>query len=119
MDLASDCLINSAPIEPVGDLRVALARESAARHRAEYVARMQAFVVERALDLAVREPDIDGFFGALTQLMVEEGEGCACGVWMIDDSEQRCELWMVYVRDQLYRFDQRRRVSAPSASAVH
>ena len=78
MDLHNDCSMETGPVEPVGDVRAALTRETAARRRAEWVARMQAFVVERALDLAVREPDIDGFFGALTQLMVEEGEGCAC-----------------------------------------
>jgi signal transduction histidine kinase len=88
--------------EPTGDVRAALLRETAARRRAEWVARMQADVVQRALELAVREPDIDGFFGALTQMMVEEGEACTCGVWLIDDGGRRCELWMAYVRDQLY-----------------
>jgi signal transduction histidine kinase len=102
VDLSIDCGSEPTPLEPTADPVASLARERAARRRAEWVARMQAFVVERALDLAVREPDIDGFFGALTQLMVEEGEGCACGVWLIDESAGRCGLWMVYVRDQLY-----------------
>ena len=102
MDLDNDCSMETGPVEPVGDVRAALTRETAARRRAEWVARMQAFVVERALDLAVRQPDIDGFFGALTQLMVEEGEGCACGVWLLDENDRQCDLWLVYVRDQLY-----------------
>jgi hypothetical protein len=39
---------------------------------------MQADVVQLALDLLVREPDIEGFFGALTKTMVDEGESLAC-----------------------------------------
>ena len=63
---------------------------------------MQTEVVQLALDLLVREPDIDGFFGVLTQTMVEEGDSHACGVWLLDDDQQRCELWMAYVVDRLY-----------------
>jgi len=58
--------------------------------------------VQLALDLLVREPDIEGFFGALTRTMVEEGENHACGVWLIDDDHRRCDLWMAYVGDRLY-----------------
>ena len=35
-------------------------------------------VVQLALDLLVREPDIEGFFGALRKTMVEESESHAC-----------------------------------------
>ena len=83
-------------------LREALIRESYGRARAECRAHMQAEVVNLALDLLVREPDIDGFFGALTKAMVEESESHTCGVWLIDESGQRCELWMVYAKDRLY-----------------
>ena len=83
-------------------LRGALIREAAARRRAECVARMQTDVVQCALDLLVREPDIQGFFGALTKTMVEEGESHTCGVWLIDEGGQRCELWLAYVKDRLY-----------------
>src|SRR6266545_6070657 len=55
-------------------LRAALIREAAARGRAECIAKMQADVVKHALDLLVREPDVEGFFGALTKTMVDEGE---------------------------------------------
>ena len=51
-------------------LRAALTRETAARRRADCLAKMQADVVQLALDLLVREPDIEGFFGALTKTMV-------------------------------------------------
>jgi len=83
-------------------LRAALARETAERRRAECLAKMQADVVQLALDLLVRETDIEGFFGALTKTMVEEGESHACAVWLIDDARQRCDLWMTYVVDRLF-----------------
>jgi signal transduction histidine kinase len=83
-------------------LRAALIRESSERRRAGCRADMQTEVVKLALDLLVREPDIDGFFGALTKEMVEETESHTCGVWLIDESGERCELWMVYVKDRLY-----------------
>src|SRR5262249_22073395 len=84
-------------------LRAALTRETVARRRADCLAKMQAEVVQLALDLLVREPDIYGFFGALTRTMVEEGESHACGVWLIDDDNQRCDLWMAFVKDRLYK----------------
>ena len=82
-------------------LRAALTREISERRRAECLARMQADVVQLALDLLVREPDIDGFFGALTKTMVEEGECHTCAVWLIEDDGQRCVPWMAYVKDRL------------------
>jgi signal transduction histidine kinase len=83
-------------------LRAALGREHAERRRAECLARMQTEVVQLALDLLVREPDLDGFFGVLTKTMVEEGDSHACGVWLIDEEHHRCDLWMAYVVDRLY-----------------
>src|SRR5206468_3978422 len=73
------------------------------RRRAECLAKMQADVVQLALDLLVREPDIESFFGALTKTMVDEGESFCCGVWLLDEEEQQCEPWMAYVGDQLLR----------------
>jgi hypothetical protein len=35
--------------------------------------------------------------------MVEEGESCSCGVWLIDEERQRCDPWMAYVEDRLYK----------------
>lgn len=63
---------------------------------------MQTGVVQLALDLLVREPDIEGFFAGLTKNMVEESESHGCGVWLIDADESRCALWMAYVADRLY-----------------
>src|SRR5207245_5039529 len=80
-------------------LRAALTRETAERRRAQCLAKMQTDVVQLTLDLLVREPDIEGFFGALTKTMVDEGDSHACAVWLIDDDRQRCDLWMTYVVD--------------------
>ena len=83
-------------------LRAALIRESNERRRAECRADMQTEVVKLALDLLVREPDIEGFFGALAKEMVEESESHTCAVWLIDDTGTRCDLWMAYIKDHLF-----------------
>src|SRR5690606_38959893 len=83
-------------------LRAALARENELRRRAECSATMQMEVVKLALDLLVREPDIEGFFGALTKTMVEESDSHTCAVWLIDESGERCNLWLAYVKDRLF-----------------
>jgi signal transduction histidine kinase len=83
-------------------LRAALLREAAEHRRADCSATMQTEVVQLALDLLVREPDIEGFFGALAKTMVEESESHTCAVWLNDESLQRCDLWLAYVKDQLF-----------------
>jgi signal transduction histidine kinase len=83
-------------------LREALIQESIQRRFAECRADMQTEIAKLAHDLLVREPDIDRFFGALTKEMAEESESHTCGVWLIDETAQRCDLWMVYVKDQLH-----------------
>jgi hypothetical protein len=82
-------------------LRAALIREAIEHRRAECRASMQAHVVNLALELLVREPDIEGFFGALAKTMVEESDSYTCAVWLIDEPGQRCNLWMAYVGDRL------------------
>jgi signal transduction histidine kinase len=83
-------------------LRAALVREAAERRRAECMVKIQTGAVQLALDLLVREPDIEGFFGVFTKTLVEECDSHACGVWLIDEDHQRCELWMAYLVDHLY-----------------
>jgi signal transduction histidine kinase len=83
-------------------LRAALLREWSERRRSDCLARMQAEVIQLALDVLVREPDIEGFFGALAKTVTEESESHTCGVWLIDETSERCELWMAYVKDRLY-----------------
>jgi len=83
-------------------LRAGLARVEQERQRAECLADMQAEVVQLALDLLVREPDIEGFFGGLTRAMVEQSQSLGCSVWLIDESGEQCSLWMAYHHDRLY-----------------
>ena len=64
--------------------------------------KIQTGAVQLALDLLVREPDIEGFFGEFTKKLVELCESHACGVWLIDDDRDRCELWLAYLVDRLY-----------------
>jgi signal transduction histidine kinase len=88
-------------------LRAALIWEGAERRHAECLAKVQTGAVQLALDLLVREPDIEGFFGAFTKTLVDECDSHACGVWLIDEGHQRCELWMAYLVDRLYTRDRR------------
>ncbi|HET9706382.1 MAG TPA: GAF domain-containing sensor histidine kinase [Vicinamibacterales bacterium] len=83
-------------------LRAALLRESTERRRAECSATMQMEVVKLALDLLVREPDIEGFFGGLAKTVVEESESHTCAVWLLDETNSSCELWLAYVKDRLF-----------------
>jgi len=83
-------------------LRQALAREIKDRRRAECSAQIQTDAVQLALDLLVREPDIEGFFGAFTKSLVEGCDAHSCGVWLIDEDQQRCDFWMAYLVDRLY-----------------
>jgi signal transduction histidine kinase len=86
-------------------LHAALVRENIERRRAECLAKIQTDVVKIAVDLLVREPDIDGFFRALLKTLAEEGESHKVGVWLIDDDRQDCELWMVHLGDKIVTAD--------------
>jgi signal transduction histidine kinase len=78
-------------------LRAALVRENIERRRANCLAKIQTDVVKIAVDLLVREPDIDGFFRALLKTLAEEGESHKVAVWLIDDDRQGCDVWMVHL----------------------
>ena len=86
-------------------LRDVLARETKDRRRAECSAQIQTDAVQLALDLLVREPDIEGFFGAFTKSLVEGCDAQSCGVWLMDEDQQRCDFWMAYLVDRLYAHD--------------
>lgn len=97
-------------------LRAALVREWSERRRSECLARMQAEVVQLALDQLVQQPNIEGFFGELTKTMVEEGESKACGVYLIDENRDRCYLWMGFVAGQLYMASNREDDACPEGT---
>src|SRR5687767_6637040 len=85
-----------------------LERELAAaldsERRADCMARIQSDAVQLALDLVVREKDIDGFFRTFIKTLVEECESRACGVWLLD-GDGRCEPWMAFVDGQFHASD--------------
>ena len=76
------------------------------RKRAECMAHMQTYTVKLALDLLVREPDLDGFFRGFIRTLIEQGESDACGVFLLDEEAERCELTMAYVGDRFYTKDE-------------
>jgi len=86
-------------------LRAALVREHTERRRAECLAKIQTDVVKIALDLLVREPDIDGFFKALLKTLAEEGESHKVALWLVDHDRQGCDLWMVHIGDKVITAD--------------
>jgi signal transduction histidine kinase len=102
----ADREMHQQPAEVTSDdpqvLRAALIRESGERWRAECIAKIQTNVVQLALDLLVREPDIEGFFGVFAETLVEKSESHGCGVWLIDEDRHGCNLWMTYLSGQLY-----------------
>jgi signal transduction histidine kinase len=99
-------VLEPAPVaDTIDTLRAALAVESAERRRAECLANIQSGAVQLALDLLVREPDIEGFFAMFTKTLAEECESRACGVWLIDEDGQGARLWMAYLQDRLFTRD--------------
>ncbi|MQA29483.1 MAG: hypothetical protein GEU82_06540 [Luteitalea sp.] len=94
----------TAPAEGsrIAALEQALRDETAERRRAECTAHIQDQAAQLALDLIVTEPDIAGFFAEFTRKLVEETEGQACGVWLLDDDRSQCDLWLAHLHKRLY-----------------
>ncbi len=85
----------------LSDLRAQLARATDDRRRAECMCRIQSDTVQLALDLLVREPDIDGFFREFITTLVQESESLACGVWLLNGDGQ-ADCWMAVVGDKFF-----------------
>ena len=95
-------------------MQAALAQANNERRWAECSSRIQSDAMQLALDLLVREPDINGFFRLFIQSIVEECEGYACGVWLLDEesasatatagqvasARAKASLWMVFAGDK-------------------
>jgi signal transduction histidine kinase len=95
----------SPPAEDPRDveaLRAALTRENLERRRAEALAKIQTNVVKFAVDLLVREPDIEAFFRALLKTLAEEGESHKVSVWLIDEDQKGCDVWMAHLDGQVF-----------------
>ena len=86
----------------VEELRAALTRENLERRRAQALANIQTNVVKFAVDLLVREPGIEGFFRALLQTLAEEGESHKVSVWLIDDDQKGCDVWMAHLDGEVF-----------------
>lgn len=86
----------------VDKLSSELAQQNDLRQRAECMAHMQSHTVQLALDLLMREPDLDGFFRGFMKSLIENGESRACGVFLLDDDGEQCELWMALIDDQFF-----------------
>lgn len=92
----------SARGEELQALHAELSRERDNRRRAECLANIQSDAMQLALDLLVREPDIDNFFGTFIKTLVHDCESLACGVFLIDQDQQGAHLWMAYFQDRLF-----------------
>ena len=86
----------------VDALRAALTRETLERRRAECLATIQTNVVKYAMDLLVREPDIEAFFRALLKTLAEEGESHKVSIWLIDDEQKCCDVWMAHLDGEVF-----------------
>ncbi|HEY9462012.1 MAG TPA: GAF domain-containing sensor histidine kinase [Vicinamibacterales bacterium] len=86
----------------VEELRAALRRENLERRRAQAMANIQTNVVKYAVDLLVREPDIEAFFRALMNTLAEEGESHKVSVWLIDEDQKGCDVWMAQLDGQVF-----------------
>jgi signal transduction histidine kinase len=96
-----------SPEAQIAALKQALSRETDDRRRAECMAHIQSDAAQTALDLLVREPDVAGFFRLFTKSLVEQSESHACGVFLLDDDGERCDLWMAWVGNAWYTRESR------------
>ena len=115
-----DALTNYAPLMPDFDapglakppacepdvtteaLTLALERALDERRRAECMAHIQSDAVQLALDVLVTGEDIVGYFKAFIKSLVDNCESHACGVWLLDDEGECCDMWMAYIGGQFH-----------------
>ena len=83
-------------------LELALERAQDERRRAECMAHIQSDAVQLALDVLVAGEDINGYFKAFIKSLVDNCESHACGVWLLDDDRQCCDMWMAYIGGQFH-----------------
>jgi signal transduction histidine kinase len=67
------------------------------KQRAECMASIQRDAVQLALDLLVTHPDLRGFFRMFIKRLVDDTGAYGCGVWLLDESTNACDLWMANV----------------------
>ena len=91
--------------ENLDRLRELLEKESAERRRSQCMSKIQNHTVQLALDLVVREEDIEGFFRAFMKSLIDMGDSHACTVWLLNDDSTKVELWMKCIGDTFYSKD--------------
>jgi signal transduction histidine kinase len=89
-----------APGDELAQLRAELSALRDDRQRAECMAGIQSDAVQLALDLLVSHPDLRGFFRMFIKRLVEDSESHACGVWLLDETTDSCQLWMANIGGQ-------------------
>jgi|GEM_PF-1768637 len=83
------------PETDIARLQAELSRLRDENQRAECMAAIQLEAVQLTLDLLVTHPDLRGFFRMFIKRLVDDSGAQACGVWLLDDSTEACDLWMV------------------------
>src|SRR5216683_918273 len=88
---------DSPPDTDVARLQVQLSTLRDDKQRAECMASIQRDAVQLALDLLVTHPDLRGFFRMFIKRLVDDSGAHACGVWLLDESTNACDLWMANI----------------------
>lgn len=88
--------------DEIGPLRRALEAAHDERRRAECMASIQNDAVQLALDLLVKGKDLEGYFKAFIKSLVDNCDSRACGVWLLDDRGECCDMWMAYIDGRFY-----------------
>src|SRR4051794_37201112 len=83
--------------EQIAQLQAELSALRDDRQRAECMASIQTDGVQLALDLLVTHPDLRGFFRMFIKRLVDDSGAHACGVWLLDEPTNTCDLWMVNI----------------------
>jgi signal transduction histidine kinase len=90
------------PSDP-NELRAALIHEIEEHRHADCLVKVQTDAAELTLNLLARDPEsAESFFGMFTKTLVEECESEACDVWLLDEDQQRAELWLTYQRGAVH-----------------
>jgi signal transduction histidine kinase len=89
--------LDAPPETDVARLQAELSSLREDRQRAECMASIQRDAVQLALDLLVTHPDLRGFFRMFTKRLRDDTGAHACGVWLLDESTNTCELWMANI----------------------
>lgn len=84
-------------LDEMASLRRALELADDERRRAECMAYIQNDAVQLALDLLMKGKDLEGYFKAFIKSLVDNCDSHACGVWLLDDRGECCDMWMAYI----------------------